>query len=304
MTSIDTAAILAAARAVVPGLVRAPGLPTRRSIKCALVPAIADGRRVIVKALHGRDVPWRWYLEREIALYDAFRRDPPPVSVPELVGADAARGLLVVTHVEGRPLATARHDPRARAHPSDERWRALLSARAAIASWDAGRSLARLSPNADVVRALRARVLEDPSATGWIADGARRCAELGVLRQEDAERIVAALAGAPVAFQHGDLLLRNVIARADALTFVDWECAGPHLACWDAALLWVWAPAWARTELARAFEAHADALTACVAFAFAREIALRMSLRRGEPEADPIGRRLRDALADVLRRLR
>ena len=115
---------------------------------------------------------------------------------------------------------------------------------------------------------LRARLLEDPTAPTWIADGAARCGLPA--------RVVDAIRALPVAFAHGDLLLRNVVADADGgeLGFVDWECAGPYPAGWDRALLW--------TQLGPASRAHLAAPPALCAFALAREIRFLHAFRASD----------------------
>ena len=290
--------VLEEARALVPGLEPAPGR-VRRSVKCVLVPCAVRGRAAIVKKLYGPDAPWRWYLAREIALGRAFARDPPPVRVPRLLAGDAARGLVVMERLSGRPLGAVRHDPRGRAVASDEAWRTLLELRCAIAAWSPPATITSApAPDAATRAEMRARLLEDPSAPlAWAADGLARCAALGLLDARDAARLTHAIDADGARFQHGDLLLRNVVCdREGALAVVDWECAGPHPRAWDAALLSVWAPRWAREAL-RA-EHAAEAFDACAAFALARELAFRRS--RGA--SDPVSARLRADLAALLAR--
>jgi thiamine kinase-like enzyme len=103
-----------------------------------------------------------------------------------------------------------------------------------------------------------------------------------------------------VTFGHGDLMPRNLIQTGDGqLALVDWECAGPHPAPWDRALLWVNAPA-ARDTLE--VEAGTVAFWVCVAFALCRELKFRRRVSDARPE-DPVARRLHEELAAVLSRL-
>jgi aminoglycoside phosphotransferase (APT) family kinase protein len=106
-------------------------------------------------------------------------------------------------------------------------------------------------------------------------------------------------------FSHGDLLLRNVLSDpSGGLSLVDWECAGPHAAAWDDALLWVFAPEWVRgrIEAGHVGDAPRRALLASVAFALSREVLYRgAKARRGE---DRVAERLLADRARVLERLR
>ena len=112
---------------------------------------------------------------------------------------------------------------------------ALIAAHDQFATYSA-KVAVPLSP----VRQMRERLLEDPSDPSWIRDGVRLCGRRGLLDEELARNIDAALANAPTAPNHGDLLLRNVIGDdEDDIVLVDWECAGTHLRDWDLALLWL-----------------------------------------------------------------
>lgn len=82
------------------------------------------------------------------------------------------------------------------------------------------------------------------------------------------------------------------------------ECAGLHVEGWDAALLWLWAPAWARDalhdELSAGGPADRRAFLACVAFALARE----QCFRRRAALHDAVTARLAHEQQAVLRELR
>jgi len=148
-----------------------------------------------------------------------------------------------------------------------------------------------VKPSRADVDAMRARLLEDPtSPTGWISSGLVACAKRGLLDAEIAERLAKDVKGA--AFQHGDLLLRNVMRDSQGLAVIDWECAGAHAEGWDAALLSVFAPTWAREELADGCDAASS--RACFVFALLREIVFRHG------KSDAITGRLEDELARAI----
>jgi hypothetical protein len=149
-----------------------------------------------------------------------------------------------------------------------------------------------IAPTAADTRAMRARLLEDPTApTEWIQCGLIACVARGLLPRDIAVRLARDVKGA--VFQHGDMLLRNVIDTGSGLVLVDWECAGLHADGWDAALLAVFAPLGARPALCAGVDARS--FHACFVFALLREIVFRRGKR------DAITARLEDELEEALR---
>jgi hypothetical protein len=285
-------AVIDRAKGVVPALCAADGA-IARSTKCLLVSATVEGREVVVKALI-RDAPvWSHYLRRERQVYEQLR--PANVRVPRLVASGAT--FLVLERVPGAPLARKRHDP-AIARIDAATWEVLLAAHASLRAWG---PVVTERPDPAVVGVMRKRILEDPSApVDWVVDGVRRLRALATLDADDAERMVDALSGDPATcFSHGDLLLRNVLRDAAGLALVDWECAGEHLVGWDAGLLWVFAPEWARRRLEDEHAASRRAFLACVAFALTREAFYRRRAR-----GDLVTERLLSDRARVLAELR
>jgi hypothetical protein len=217
----------AAVTALCPGFV-ADGSP-RVARKSELLWGTIGDRTVIAKRAKKPNIVWDWYLEHEIAMYRAFAAHPPSVRTPQLIAA--APGLLVIERIAGEPVATKR---RPDATLPIRMIGALIAAHDQFATYSA-KVAVPLSP----VRQMRERLLEDPSDPSWIRDGVRLCGRRGLLDEELARNIDAALANAPTAPNHGDLLLRNVIGDdEDDIVLVDWECAGTHLRDWDLALLW------------------------------------------------------------------
>jgi hypothetical protein len=245
----------------------------RRARKSELLCGTVDGAPVIAKRLLRPNAVWAWYSDREVAMYRELDAHPPGVRVPRFVCAD--RGVLVVERLPGAPLATRR---RPHAALPIATVAALIEARFRLAAWT---GTPPSSPPTRRVRSqLRDRLLEDPTApVEWIRDGFARAARRAIVTPEIARELDAAVAAhAPIAFGHGDMLLRNVVG--DGL--VDWECAGTHVHDWDLALLW--------TQLAPASRApidHAigggprrDAFRALRAFALIREVRFAESFRR------------------------
>ncbi len=256
----------------------------RRSIKCVIEPCRFRGHDAVAKKLERTTPPWRFYMRREIAIYRAFSTLELPVRVPRMLAADAERGFIILERIEGKPLAHRRH-----VVPEDRpTWQTLIAIARAIRTITCRVTVA---PTREDTRAMRARLLEDPTApTEWVASGLVECAKRGLLAQSVAARLAKNVKGE--VFQHGDLLLRNVVRSATGLVVVDWECAGPHAEGWDAALLSVFAPTWARAELSAGLDAAS--FHACFVFALLREIVFR----RGK--VDEISAHLEDQLERAL----
>ena len=254
----------------------------RRSIKCVLEPCEFRGQPAIRKRLEKTTAPWRFYMRREIALYEAFAKTNLPVRVPKMLAHDAERGFIVLERIEGNPLASSRHKV-----PTDRAtWNEVIDIARAIRTM---RAKVTVKPAKEDVRAMRSRLLEDPTSP-WIADGLVECARRKLIDERVAKKLAKDLKR-PL-FQHGDLLLRNILRDDRGLVVVDWECAGPHAEGWDAALLSVFAPPFARDLLAR--DVDDASLRACFVFALLREIVFR----RGKEDA--ISARLEEDLANAL----
>jgi hypothetical protein len=247
-----------------------------------LEPCEFRGCAAIRKRLEKTAPPWRFYMRREIALYEAFAKTKLPVRVPKMLSHDADRGFIVLERIEGNPLAPSRHKV-----PTDRAtWNEVIDIARAIRTMH--RAI-RVKPSKEDITAMRSRLLEDPTSP-WIADGLIECARRKLIDDRVAKKLAKDLKR-PV-FQHGDLLLRNVVRDHRGLVVVDWECAGPHAEGWDAALLSVFAPPVARAALADGIDAAS--LRACYVFALLREIVFR----RGKEDA--ISERLEEDLAEAL----
>lgn len=298
MTEGQAAGFEALCAEVCPGF-RAVGEP-RGARKSELLWGELGGVQVIAKRLAKPNPVWEWYFEREVALYRELAVRRPGVRMPRLVGA--GRGVLVIERLPGEPLATRRH-PRA-ALPI-RTVAALIAMRDELAAWIG--PVPSVAPSPRVRAQLRERLLEDPTApVAWIREGVARCARRDLLDAPVARRIDDALAAhVPVAFSHGDLLLRNVIADdEDDLGLVDWECAGPHVRDWDLALLWTQLAPPARIfveDAVRDTGARWRAFLGLVAFALARELKFQLGFGVAPDDAE-LGR-LRDELAEVVARL-
>ena len=232
-------------------------------MKCVLEPCTHRGRPAVRKRLEKTSPPWRFYMRREIELYRAFATMDLPVRVPKMYAADAARGFIVLERIDGTPLAPTRH----KAPTDHETWREIVKVARAIRTM---RVSIDVKPDASDVLAMRSRLLEDPTSP-WIADGLVECARRGLVDAAVAKKLAKNLK--PSRFAHGDLLLRNVMRDDRGLIVVDWECAGPHAEGWDAALLSVFAPPFAREALAEGVDAAS--FHACFVFALLREIVFR-----------------------------
>jgi len=260
---------------------RAEGSP-RRARKSEMLAGHVDGAPVFAKRLLRPDPVWEWYFAREVAMYRELDAHPPGVRVPRFVAAD--HRVLVIERLPGEPLAIRR---RPFVHMSQPDVARIVALRAALARW-AGR-IADRPPPPRVRSQLRSRLLEDPTApVEWIRAGLRVSVRRGAISNDRAERLDDAIvAHCPVAFGHGDLLLRNMI-RVDSQTIglVDWECAGPHVHDWDLALLWTQLALESRPHLDAMIEAgpRTTAFRALCVFALLRELRFEQAYSSGRPD--------------------
>ncbi len=254
-----------------------------------------EGRPAVAKLLGPREGPWRWYFARELALYRAFASEPPRVRAPALFAASEAEGALVLERLRGAPLC----ETRAARGPlpsgaldalldSLDRWRAVDLSAPRYTSCS-------IEPSPAERAALRARLLEDPSAPlRWITEGLAWAARRELLPSSVTTLALDALEAHPATRPcHGDLLLRNVLWLEDPtersrLAWIDWECAGLHAEGWDLGLLWVNVPEEDQNTVAARARMLGDSLAfrawaACALFACARERLYR-SRGRGAPE--------------------
>jgi hypothetical protein len=272
----------------------------RRTLKSLVIAGDSDSGPVLCKKLVHADPLWRWYFARELELCRRFTEEPPPLRVARLIASDPARALLIVEELPGPPLARLR-----RAAALDAALLApVVDLCLRLGAWERGLALAPAAPPPAAARhAMRARLLEDPSApVTWVCDGIERGVALGLCDAELAAAMLAAIEAHPrTAFAHGDLLPRNLLRVDGGLAPVDWECAGSHLEGWDRALLWANLPA-ARARLEATVTgdgAARAAFWACAGFSLVREL----KFRRARPGA-PRTAELRAELERVRRELR
>jgi hypothetical protein len=259
-------------------------LPARKS---ELLAGDIDGVAVVAKRLAKPNDVWAWYLAREIAIYRAFAAEPPPVRVPALHAA--GDDFLVIDRVAGAPIARRRNPL---AELDDGVLHELLAILDRIATWRI--ALPSEPPHSSVLAQLRTRFLEDPTApVEWIRDGISRSAHRELIATRAAAKILSTIDD-DIAPSHGDVLLRNAIIDGGNITFVDWECAGPHHVDWDLALLWTQLHPSKRPIVEAA--ARSRAFFGIVAFALCREIAILRAFRGDTTHFDR-------ELAEVLERV-
>ncbi|MGW5689099.1 phosphotransferase [Nonomuraea sp. NPDC003754] len=198
-----------------------PGQLLHVTGKSVLVAGTCDGQPVVAKLLLDVAPFWRDKFAREIRIYQAFAKTPPPVRAPHLVAADPEAGVLIVERLTGEPLEADRY-PRRPLRPA-----------ALTAVLDAVDALARWLPAAPI------------NADGWnYAGRIDRYRSNGLLDDADHQVLTELLAhaGPGRCFAHGDALPGNIWLTDDPaspVAFLDWEFAGFFLPGLDLALLWV-----------------------------------------------------------------
>ena len=269
------------------------------SIKTVVFPGELAGQPAVAKVLE-RDLPvWRWYLQREIGLYQSFAKVPLPVRAPRLLDADPEHAILIEERLPGAALAQGRAAP---GPIGAQALGALLEASEKLNAWSWAH-LPRFDPPAEAHQEMRRRLLEDPTAPmAWFLEGIDRCVQLNLLSAPEAKRMRAGLEDSAIATCHGDMLLRNALWDGEDLRLIDWECMGPHPAHWDRAILW---PGLVPVEQ-DALEVYIDkhhratrsAFYATVAWALARELKFSRGKRhRAYRDAmDQVQAKLQEAL--------
>jgi len=252
----------------------------RRGRKTELIYGRVGICRAVAKHLTHRDPVWRWYLEREAALYEALASHPPPVRFPRFFGWAPDVAALLIEELEGEPLGRRRVDEEL----SERIVQALLALPGRLSDWRFSFS-EPTAPPPEIAQALRRRLLEDPTHARWIVDGRTQLRDQAIVTPSEAERLAPLLAECPPVPSHGDLLPRNILHHGEAMALVDWECGGLHPQHWDAGLLWAGIP-----QLRGALEAQAGSelarFLATAVFALGREqlIALMVSRRPVAPD--------------------
>lgn len=260
-----------------PGFVA--GSPVRAR-KSELLTGELAGAPVIAKRLRRSNAVWNWYFAHEVAIYRAFVATTPPFPVPRVI---AVTDDVIV--IERLPIALAKLRRPSAALPTAtvEQLIALHERIAGYAFPDAP------APAGKVKAQLDQRLLEDPTDPTWISGGLARCNARGLIDDDALAAAEAALAAhAPIATSHGDLLLRNAMERPDGtIVLVDWECAGPHVADWDLALLWTQLAPPGRGMVEATIEgvARRRAFAALTVFALCREVVFLDAFRTPDDHA-------------------
>jgi phosphotransferase family enzyme len=187
----------------------------RRTDKTLLAAGTYRGQAVVVKLLLDDDDEWATRWRHEIAAYQQFAQDPPPVHVPALAYTDDRR-VMVLERIEGRVLDPDRY-PTVQPNPGE--MEAVLEAIRQLNRWRSG---IEDFPSMDY-RARTARY----HAAGYLTDADRTVLE----------RLLAEC-GAATEFGHGDPLPSNILVEpGNRIALLDWEFAGLFLPGFDLAML-------------------------------------------------------------------
>lgn len=202
---------------VCPGFVPAsPPLHTGTSV---LQHGILDGRLVIAKQPTDPRPWWQDRCRHEIALYRAFRDNPPPVPVAELIVADEQLPLLVLSVLPGRPLHSDRYPPPATVAPTTVT--RMLAVLAQLHTWHP-------TPAAVV-----------PDDTDYLAQLAPFAGTLLGDANLTALTDLLTRSAAPVEISHGDAHLGNSSATGGQVALLDFEFTAWRPAGADHAKLYV-----------------------------------------------------------------
>jgi hypothetical protein len=185
---------------------------------------LAFGDRVVAKSSTAHTTLQQARFAHEIEVYRAFRRQPPPITVPELIMVGSNR-LLVLRLLAGTPLEAA---PYPSAAPSDAALNTVFTTIEALNEW---------RPPAEQF----ATVLDYPAQF-------RQYQQLNVFTESDVQTLATVLShtGDAVEFAHGnprpDNILLDGAGRDDSdnnngAALLDWDRAGWYHPGYDLAVL-------------------------------------------------------------------
>lgn len=192
------------------------GEELRRTDKAVTVSGRWQGHDVVAKQLTSSERHWVKRFAHEVAAYQAFAATPPPWRTPRL--HYAGHTMLIIERLPGAPPHTDRYPPRL----PEPTVTGMIDALTTFAEWQ---------PPPGPLRA---------PATDWPAR-IRRYVAAGDLPADHQQALLAAVAGAPVLFGHGDPLASNaLVTKQGPLTYIDYEFAGLYPGGADLALLGLW----------------------------------------------------------------
>jgi hypothetical protein len=154
-----------------------------------------------------------WTIERRVGTM--LRRQPPPVPVPRLVGADRRRRVLRFEAVDGDDLGPKFPLQLARGDVAD-----LVALALALPRYRPHAPfLGRFDLSRRIAQAVSAEHLAPAAGSAFLRQA-----------REDPPEVV---------FGHGDITARNVMrSAAGEAVLIDWEWAGRYPRGWDLAFLW------------------------------------------------------------------
>lgn len=189
-------------------------LPLTESSKGVVLSGSLAGRPVVIKA--GASHEWRSYFGNEIDCYALFKKDSPPLRVPELLDVCSDPAMIMLERLAGGSLGTSRY---IRGDESVD-FENLLQILGTLRGF--------LQNRAPAVEVTEQRY----------RDRFDRYIKLGILTAQDSHFLESVLSERiPAEFNHGDPLLTNVIQTPDALAFIDWEFGSWYLPLYDYAVL-------------------------------------------------------------------
>lgn len=214
-TASVTAYTVARARACTPGFTPlGDPLATETSL---LVPGTAHNRPAYAKVPTDRRPFWLERARHEIGVYRLLHGQPRPVPMPDLLGADEAAPVLVISRLAGEPLAPERYP---RVPLPTTALKALLDTLGAIHRWQPDGTW---PDDSDYPTQLAALHLLNP------AQLATASAAFDIARQ------------LPTRLEFGDGHPGNILVPPDGgpLALIDLEFLARRLPGYDHALLWV-----------------------------------------------------------------
>lgn len=187
--------------------------------KCYLLLGEFQGIKAVTKYLIDSDIYWKNLFLKEIQNYQNFQQYNFPVKIPRLFFADSFNLMMVLEWIESYPLCEERYIP----HPLSQQYiELILKELTRLHQWQIKPNI----PEEDILANYKHKI--------------HKYTKLGFLNNKDLTFFNIAIDRCQeiYEFNHGDIILKNVLTTDNCLVFIDWEFAGLYLPGYDFALLW------------------------------------------------------------------
>ena len=190
-----------------------------RTGKCYLLLGEFQGIKAVTKYFIDSDIYWKNLFLKEIQNYQNSQQANFPVKIPHLLFADSLNLMMVLEWIDGYPLCQERYI----SHPLSQKYiEIILKELTRLHQWKI-----KLNITEENILANYKQKIDKYTNLGFLTDRDFNFLYIMLDRWQEMYE-----------FNHGDILLKNILATDNGLVFIDWEFAGLYLPGYDFALLW------------------------------------------------------------------